>query len=157
MPEEYEPKIVAFFCNWCTYLAADLAGTSRIRYAPNARVVRVMCSGRVDKDFIAAIMARGNRYPVRLGPEWTAALVTWLASPDCDLTGEVFSILRGHYARVFSARGPGWAPEGLPRAEDIGANIAAIRDTSSCDIPQSGIDEGDCVTVRLDRQFGSPG
>ena len=36
MPEAFEPKIVAFFCNWCTYLAADLAGTSRIKYAPNA-------------------------------------------------------------------------------------------------------------------------
>ena len=39
MPEEFEPKIVAFFCNWCTYLAADLAGTSRIKYVPNAEVV----------------------------------------------------------------------------------------------------------------------
>ena len=40
MPDEFEPKIVAFFCNWCTYLAADLAGTSRIKYVPNAEVVR---------------------------------------------------------------------------------------------------------------------
>ena len=38
----FEPKIVAFFCNWCTYLAADLAGTTRLKYAPNVRVVRVM-------------------------------------------------------------------------------------------------------------------
>ncbi|MDP1805598.1 MAG: hydrogenase iron-sulfur subunit, partial [Acidimicrobiales bacterium] len=48
----WEPKIVAFFCNWCTYLAADLAGTSRMKYAPNARVIRLMCSGRVDPQFI---------------------------------------------------------------------------------------------------------
>ena len=40
----FEPKIVAFFCNWCTYLAADLAGTSRVKYAPNIRVIRTMCS-----------------------------------------------------------------------------------------------------------------
>lgn len=59
MPEEFEPRIVAFFCNWCTYLAADLAGTSRIKYAPNAEVVRVMCSGRVDVQFVLKAFAKG--------------------------------------------------------------------------------------------------
>jgi F420-non-reducing hydrogenase iron-sulfur subunit len=59
MPEEFEPRIVAFFCNWCTYLAADLAGTSRIKYVPNAEVVRVMCSGRVDVQFILKAFAKG--------------------------------------------------------------------------------------------------
>ena len=58
-PGNFEPKIVAFFCNWCTYLAADLAGTSRMKYAPNTRVVRVMCSGRVDPQFILAAFAQG--------------------------------------------------------------------------------------------------
>jgi F420-non-reducing hydrogenase iron-sulfur subunit len=57
--EKFEPKIVAFFCNWCTYLAADLAGTSRMKYAPNTRVVRVMCSGRVDPQFILDAFAKG--------------------------------------------------------------------------------------------------
>ena len=55
----FEPRIVAFFCNWCTYLAADLAGTSRLKYAPNARVVRVMCSGRVDPQFVLDAFAHG--------------------------------------------------------------------------------------------------
>ena len=59
MPEEFEPRIVAFFCNWCTYLAADLAGTSRIKYLPNAEVVRVMCSGRIDVQFILKAFAKG--------------------------------------------------------------------------------------------------
>jgi F420-non-reducing hydrogenase iron-sulfur subunit len=59
MPDGFEPKIVAFFCNWCTYLAADLAGTSRIKYAPNAEVVRVMCSGRVDVQFVLRAFAKG--------------------------------------------------------------------------------------------------
>ncbi|HUA62799.1 MAG TPA: hydrogenase iron-sulfur subunit [Verrucomicrobiae bacterium] len=59
MPEPFEPKIVAFFCNWCTYLGADLAGTSRLKYAPNARVVRVMCSGRVDPQFVLDAFAKG--------------------------------------------------------------------------------------------------
>ena len=55
----FEPKIVAFFCNWCTYLAADLAGTSRTRYAPNIRVIRLMCSGRVDPQFVLDAFAKG--------------------------------------------------------------------------------------------------
>ena len=59
MPDDFEPRIVAFFCNWCTYLAADLAGTSRIKYAPNAEVVRVMCSGRVDVQFVLKAFAKG--------------------------------------------------------------------------------------------------
>jgi len=48
----FEPNIVAFFCNWCTYTAADLAGVSRMKYAPNVRILRVMCSGRVDPEFV---------------------------------------------------------------------------------------------------------
>ena len=55
----FEPKIVAFFCNWCTYLAADLAGTSRVKYSPNIRVIRTMCSGRVDPQFVLDAFARG--------------------------------------------------------------------------------------------------
>lgn len=55
----WEPKIVAFFCNWCTYTAADLAGVSRLRYAPNVRVIRVMCSGRVDPQFVLDAFAKG--------------------------------------------------------------------------------------------------
>jgi len=47
-----EPKIIAFTCNWCSYAGADLAGTSRIQYPPNVRIIRLMCSGRVDPAFI---------------------------------------------------------------------------------------------------------
>jgi F420-non-reducing hydrogenase iron-sulfur subunit len=55
----FEPRIVAFFCTWCTYTAADLAGISRMRYAPNVRVVRLMCSGRVDPQFVLAALRDG--------------------------------------------------------------------------------------------------
>lgn len=57
--KEFEPKIVAFLCNWCSYAGADLAGTSRIQYPPNIRVIRVMCSGRVNPLFIAKCFAEG--------------------------------------------------------------------------------------------------
>ncbi len=59
MPNEWEPRIVAFFCNWCTYTAADLAGVSRTKYAPNARIIRVMCSGRIDPQFVLDAFAKG--------------------------------------------------------------------------------------------------
>jgi len=52
MNPKFTPAIVGFFCNWCTYLAADLAGTSRMKYSPNVRVVRTMCSGRVDPQLV---------------------------------------------------------------------------------------------------------
>jgi F420-non-reducing hydrogenase iron-sulfur subunit len=55
----WQPRIVAFFCNWCTYTAADLAGVSRLKYAANIRVIRLMCSGRVDPQFILEALARG--------------------------------------------------------------------------------------------------
>ncbi|MHC4414598.1 MAG: hydrogenase iron-sulfur subunit [Planctomycetota bacterium] len=58
-PDRFEPRIVAFFCNWCTYLAADLAGTSRMKYAPNVRIIRTMCSGRVDPQFVLEAFAKG--------------------------------------------------------------------------------------------------
>ena len=50
--DNYEPKIVGFLCNWCAYQGADLAGTSRMAYAPNVRIVRVMCTGRIDPTFV---------------------------------------------------------------------------------------------------------
>lgn len=54
-----EPKIVAFLCNWCAYAGADLAGVSRIQYPSNIRPVRVMCSGRVDPEFIVDALIDG--------------------------------------------------------------------------------------------------
>jgi F420-non-reducing hydrogenase iron-sulfur subunit len=55
----FEPKIVAFLCNWCSYRGADLAGTSRMKCAPNVRAIRVMCSGRVEPDFILKALDAG--------------------------------------------------------------------------------------------------
>jgi len=55
----FEPKILGILCNWCSYAGADLAGTSRIHYAPNVRIVRVMCSGRVDPALVLKGLASG--------------------------------------------------------------------------------------------------
>jgi len=57
--ENFEPKIVGFLCNWCSYRAADLAGTARIKHAQNVRIIRVMCSGRVDPVFVLKALSMG--------------------------------------------------------------------------------------------------
>jgi len=54
-----EPRIVGFLCNWCAYQGADLAGTSRLHYPANVRVVRVMCTGRIDPTFVLKAFAEG--------------------------------------------------------------------------------------------------
>lgn len=59
MSDQFEPVIVGFLCNWCSYRAADLAGTARIKYAPNLRPIRVMCSGRVDPQFVLQALRSG--------------------------------------------------------------------------------------------------
>jgi F420-non-reducing hydrogenase iron-sulfur subunit len=56
---EFEPKIIGFLCNWCAYAGADLAGVSRIQYPPNIRIIRVMCSGRIDPIFILEALKDG--------------------------------------------------------------------------------------------------
>ena len=56
---DFKPKIVSFLCNWCSYTGADLAGTSRMKYAPNIRIIRIMCSGRVDPTFVLTAFREG--------------------------------------------------------------------------------------------------
>ena len=55
----YEPTIIAFVCNWCTYTAADLAGTSRLAYPPNVRMIRMMCTGMVDPKYVIKALLEG--------------------------------------------------------------------------------------------------
>jgi len=57
--KEFEPKILGFFCNWCTYAGADLAGVSRLQYPPNIRVIRVMCSGTVSPHHVLRAFQKG--------------------------------------------------------------------------------------------------
>jgi F420-non-reducing hydrogenase iron-sulfur subunit len=59
MTDKFQPKIVSFLCNWCSYAGADLAGTSRIEYPHNVRIIRVPCSGRVDPLFVVKAFLEG--------------------------------------------------------------------------------------------------
>jgi len=58
-PAGWQPKIVAFCCNWCSYAGADLAGTSRLAYPPTVRIIRVPCSGRISPRFVVRAFQRG--------------------------------------------------------------------------------------------------
>ena len=57
--KQFEPKVIGFFCNWCTYAGADLAGVSRLQYPPNIRVIRVMCSGTVSPHHVLRAFQKG--------------------------------------------------------------------------------------------------
>lgn len=59
-PENFRPKILGFLCNWCSYAGADLCGTSRYQYPPSLRIIRLMCSGRMDLDFVLRALSTGN-------------------------------------------------------------------------------------------------
>lgn len=71
--KDWEPKILAFLCNWCSYAGADLAGVSRIQYPPSIRVVRVPCSGRINPFFIIRALLDG----------WDGVMVSGCHPGDC--------------------------------------------------------------------------
>ena len=56
---EFEPRIIAFLCNWCTYTGADLAGTARLQYPPNIRIIRLMCTGGLDPVYVVKALLEG--------------------------------------------------------------------------------------------------
>lgn len=59
MSKQFEPVIIGFTCNWCSYRAADMAGTARLKYPPNVRLIRLMCSGRLDPTFVLKALSGG--------------------------------------------------------------------------------------------------
>jgi len=88
----YEPKIVAFCCNWCSYAGADLAGTSRLQYPPNVKIIRVMCSGRVDPAFVLKAFALGA----------DGVIVAGCHPADCHyINGNEKTALRGDFLDSF--------------------------------------------------------
>jgi len=74
--KDWTPRIVAFVCNWCTYAGADLAGTSRLQYAPNVRIIKLPCTGRIDPLFILKAFEQGA----------DAVLVSGCHPGDCHYT-----------------------------------------------------------------------
>ena len=112
-PAAFEPTIVAFFCNWCTYLAADLAGTTRLKYPPNVRVVRVMCSGRIDPQFVLEAFAKGA----------DGVLIGGCHPGDCHYESGNYKTLRRFHLLRRTLQAFGIAPERF-RLEWISASEA---------------------------------
>ncbi len=114
---EFEPKIIAFVCNWCTYAGADLTGTSRIKYASNVRVIRVPCSGRIDFMLLLKAFGQGADAVIVSGCHpgdchYTSgnfhARRRWMVFRDLlDFVG--FDCERVHFAWVSAAEGAKWA------------------------------------------------
>ncbi len=86
MSETFKPRIAAFLCNWCSYTASDLAGTARIKYSPHARIIRVMCSGRVDPAFVLKAFALGA----------DGVLIAGCHPGDCHYIEQNYKTMRRH-------------------------------------------------------------
>jgi F420-non-reducing hydrogenase iron-sulfur subunit len=80
----FEPVIIGFTCNWCSYRAADMAGTARIKYAPNIRLIRLMCSGRLDPTFVFKAFAGGA----------DAVLISGCHPGDCHYVEQNYKAMR---------------------------------------------------------------
>jgi F420-non-reducing hydrogenase iron-sulfur subunit len=81
---KFEPTIIGFTCNWCSYRAADTAGTARVKYAPNVRLIRLMCSGRLDPTFVMKAFAEGA----------DGVMVTGCHPGDCHYVEQNYKALR---------------------------------------------------------------
>ena len=122
--QDFEPTIIAFVCNWCTYTAADLAGTSRLTYPKNVRLIRVMCTGMVDPQYIIkaflegadGVLVNGNykaRRRIKLlkeirpqfGFEPERLRLTWIGASD----GIQFAEIMGELVDQMKALGPSQA------------------------------------------------
>ena len=84
--DDVHPRVAAFLCNWCSYVASDLAGTARIKYAPHARIIRVMCSGRVDPTFVLKAFALGA----------DGVLIAGCHPGDCHYIEQNYKTMRRH-------------------------------------------------------------
>ena len=84
MTNQFEPTIIGFTCNWCSYRAADTAGTARVKYAPNIRLIRLMCSGRLDATFVFKAFANGA----------DGVLISGCHPGDCHYVEQNFKALR---------------------------------------------------------------
>lgn len=124
----FEPVIIGFTCNWCSYRAADMAGTARMKYAPNVRLIRLMCSGRLDPTFIFKALAGGA----------DGVLISGCHPGDCHYIDQNYKALRRFHMtkRVLTQMGmePGrlkllWASaaEGAIFAAEINKFVEEIR------------------------------
>ncbi len=151
----WEPRIVAFFCNWCTYTAADLAGVSRLTHAPHFRIIRVMCSGRVDPQFILDAFAKGA----------DGVLIGGCHPGDCHYMEGNYKALRRFYLLRRLLRDMGideerfrleWisASEGEKVKTVINDMVAKVRELGPLGMPEK-FEEWDREIAELDHRVSS--
>lgn len=99
--DHFEPLIIGFTCNWCSYRAADLAGMSRAKYPPNVRLIRLMCSGRIDPTFVLKALAGGA----------DGVLITGCHPGECHYLEQNFKALRRYKLLQRTLRQFGVEPE----------------------------------------------
>ncbi len=137
MTENFEPVIIGFTCNWCSYRAADLAGTARVKYPPNIRLIRMMCSGRLDPSFVLKALANGA----------DGVLITGCHPGECHYIEQNYKALRRYLLlrRTLAGMGvePGriklvWASaaEGVRLAQEIGKMVEEVRALGPLHWPQ---------------------
>jgi len=138
MSEQFEPVIIGFTCNWCSYRAADLAGTARIKYPANVRLIRLMCSGRLDPTFVLKALSSGA----------DGVLITGCHPGECHYLEQNYKALRRYLLlkRVLAQFGiePGrvklvWASaaEGVKLAEEITKMVEEVRSMGPLEWPTS--------------------
>ena len=129
MSEQFEPIIVGFTCNWCSYRAADMAGTSRTKYAPNVRLIRLMCSGRLDPTFVMKALSNGA----------DGVLITGCHPGECHYLEQNYKALRRHLLLRRVLKGLGIEPErvklvwasaaeGVKLAHEINTFVEEVRE-----------------------------
>jgi F420-non-reducing hydrogenase iron-sulfur subunit len=101
MSENFEPVIIGFTCNWCSYRAADLAGTARVKYPPNVRLIRMMCSGRLDPSFVFKALAEGA----------DGVLITGCHPGECHYLEQNYKAMRRFLLMRRTLAGMGVEPE----------------------------------------------
>jgi F420-non-reducing hydrogenase iron-sulfur subunit len=140
----FEPKIVGFLCNWCSYRAADLAGSARIKYPENVRIIRVMCSGRVDPSFVFKALALGA----------DAVMVAGCHPGECHYIEQNYKAMRRFHMLKHTLEAMGLEPdrvrlvwasaaEGQLLAEHIEKFVADVRKLGPLDWQQNWAENGD--------------
>lgn len=135
---DFEPTIVSFLCNWCSYTGADLAGTSRMKYAHNIRIIRVMCSGRVDPTFVLESFKKGA----------DGVLICGCHPGDCHYHEGNYKCLRRYYLLKRYVEQLGIEPErmhlewisaseGKLFAELVDAFTETVRKLGPCSVKES--------------------
>jgi F420-non-reducing hydrogenase iron-sulfur subunit len=148
MTDTFEPVIIGFTCNWCSYRAADLAGTARVKYPPNVRLIRLMCSGRLDPTFVFKALAGGA----------DGVLISGCHPGECHYLEQNYKALRRYLLmrRTLTAMGvePGrvklvWASaaEGVRLADEITKMVAEIKALGPLNWPQWAQPNGHTAVV----------